>query len=323
VKVFVTGASGFIGSVVVRTLVAEGHQARCLLRPSSRTHRIDAINCDRVEGDVRDAGSVKKGMEGCHGVIHLASPSAWNEIDSALAAEVIEGGTRNVLDAAREQGGRRVVFVSSVVAINGSTEPRTFDETATFTLPDGKLKYSRCKRRAEQICGAAISDGVPVVIVNPAEVYGPEDTAMITAGNLVDFARARPVLVCRGGTSVVHVDDVALAIVRALEKGRAGERYILGGDNLTIKELAELCLQLLGQKKSIVTVPNGIIEPLTAVATTLGIPLPYNAHVVPYATKFWFMDSSKARRELGVHFRSAAETLGPTLQWLKQSGHIA
>jgi dihydroflavonol-4-reductase len=131
------------------------------------------------------------------------------------------------------------------------------------------------------------------------------------------------VLVCRGGTSVVYVNDVALAIVRALEKGRAGERYILGGDNLTIKQLATLCLQLLGQKKSIVTLPNVIIQPLTAVATTLRIPLPYNPRVVPYATKFWFMDSSKARRELGVHFRGAAETLGPTLEWLKQSGHIA
>jgi dihydroflavonol-4-reductase len=322
-KVFVTGGSGFIGSVVVRTLVAEGHEARCLLRPSSRTHRIDAIKCERVEGDVCDAGAVKKGMEGCDGVIHLASLSAWNAIDSPLMDELIEGGTRNVLDAAGAQGGTPVVFVSSVVAVNGSTAPRTFDETATFTLPDAKLKYSRCKRKAEQLCAAAIKDGVPVVIVNPGEVYGPGDTAMITAGNLVDFARARTVLVCRGGTSVVHVDDVALAIVRALEKGRVGERYILGGDNLTIKQLAELCLLLLGQKKSIVTVPNVIIKPLTAVATTLRIPLPYNPHLVPYATKFWFMDSSKARRELGVHFRGAPETLGPTLEWLKQSGHIA
>jgi dihydroflavonol-4-reductase len=320
--VFVTGGNGFIGSVVVRTLVAEGHEVRCLVRPTSRTHRIDAIKCERVEGDVRDARSVRKAMEGCDGVIHLASLSAWSEIDSPLTDAVIDGGTRNVLDAAREQGRTRVVYVSSAVAVNGSSVPRTFDETATFTLSDARLEYSRCKRKAEQLCAAAIEDGVPVVIVNPGEVYGPEDTAMITAGNLVDFARARPVLVCRGGTSVVYVDDVASAIVRALEKGRVGERYILGGDNLTIKQLAELCLQLLGQKKSIVTVPNAIIKPLTAVATTLGIPLPYNPHVVPYATRFWFMDSSKARRELGVHFRGAAQTLGPTLEWLKQSGHI-
>jgi dihydroflavonol-4-reductase len=262
-------------------------------------------------------------MAGCQGVIHLAGPSAWSEIDSPLVDEVIEGGTRNVLDAARGQGRPRVVFVSSVAAVNGSEVPRVFDETAAFTLPDAGLKYSCCKRKAEQLCAAAVKDGVPVVIVNPAEVYGPEDTVMITAGNLVTFARSRPVLVCRGGTSVVHVDDVALAIVRALDKGKAGERYILGGDNLTIKELAELCLQLLGQKKAILTVPNWVVRLLTAAGTTLRISLPYNAHVVPYATKFWFIDSSKARRELGVQFRGAAETLGPTLEWLKQSGHIA
>jgi dihydroflavonol-4-reductase len=322
-RVFVTGGSGFIGSVVVRTLVAEGHEPRCLVRPRSRTHRIDAIRCERIEGDVRDAGSVKKGMDGCEGVIHLASPSAWNEIDSPLMDEVIEGGTRNVLDAARGQRGTRVVFVSSVVAVNGSDVPRTFDETATFTLPDAKLRYSRCKRAAERLCAAAIKDGVPVVIVNPGEVYGPGDTGMVTAGNLVDVARARPVLVCRGGTSLVYVDDVALGIVRALERGRAGERYILGGDNLTIRQLAELCLQLLARKKLVITVPNAIVKPLTAVATTLRIPLPYNPHVVPYATKYWFMDSSKAQRELGVRFRGAAETLGRTVQWLQQSGRIA
>jgi dihydroflavonol-4-reductase len=168
-----------------------------------------------------------------------------------------------------------------------------------------------------------MNDGVPIVIVNPGEVYGPEDTAMITAGNLVHISRARPVLVWRGGTSVVYVDDVAMAIVRALEKGRAGERCILSGDNFTIKELATLCVQLLGQKKRIVTMPNVIIQALTAVATTLRIPLPFDAHVVPYATRFWFMDSSKARRELGVPFRDAAQTLGPTLEWLRQNGHIA
>ena len=110
-------------------------------------------------------------------------------------------------------------------------------------------------------------DGTPVVIVNPGEVYGPNDTSLITACNLIDFAKSKPVLVCNGGTSIVYVDDVALAIVRALERGRSGERYILGGENLTVKQLAELCIQLLGQRKRIVRVPNRVIKTITAVAT--------------------------------------------------------
>jgi dihydroflavonol-4-reductase len=322
-KVFVTGGAGFIGSYVVRKLVAEKHEVRCLLRKTSKTHRIDGVAFTRVDGDVRDLDSIRAGMEGCDAVIHLASLSNWNDIDSPLMSEVVIGGTQNILTAAK-QTKARVVFVSSVLAVNGSIEPKTFDESAAWTLADGKLSYSRAKRAAEKLClDAYKDDGVPVVIVNPAEVYGPNDTELITACNLVDFAKSKPVLVCTGGTSVVYVEDVALAIVRAMEKGRPGERYILGGENLTVKQLASLTLELLGQqKKKIVTVPNGVLRGLATVAQTLHIPMPFNTHVVPYATKFWFMDSSKAQKELGVAFRSARETLQPTLSWLKESGRI-
>lgn len=325
-RVFVTGGNGFIGSVVVRTLLSEGHEVRCLLRPTSNTERIEGLAYERVDGDVRDAASVARGMAGVDCVIHLASLSNWSDIDSPLMDEVVEGGTRNVLDAARLRplsSRPRVVFVSSILAVNGSNAPKTFDESAQWTLPDRKLGYSRSKRAAEAMCLAAWkNDGIPTVIVNPGEVYGPNDTAHITACNLIDFAKSKPVLICSGGTSVVYVDDVALAIVRAMAKGTAGERYILGGENLSVRQLAELCLELLGQRKTIVQIPNGVLKGLTAVAKTLHIPLPYNPHVIPYATKFWFMDSSKAQRELGVTFRPAREALAPTLAWLKESGRI-
>jgi dihydroflavonol-4-reductase len=323
-KVFVTGGNGFIGSVVVQKLIAEKHDVRCLLRKTSNTDRIEGLKYERVEGDVRDLESVKRGMDGVDAVIHLASLSNWNDIDSPLMDEVVEGGTRNILAVAKDaKKPPRVVFVSSILAVNGSAEPKTFDETAEFTLNDKKLKYSRSKRIAESMCLDAFkNDKIPTVIVNPAEVYGPNDTALITACNLIDFAKSKPVLVCAGGTSVVYVDDVALGIVRSLDKGKPGERYILGGENLTIRQLAELTLEILGQKKKIVKFPNGLIKGLTAVGRTLHIPLPYNPHVIPYATKYWFMDSSKAQRELGIQFRGAREALEPTLKWLKESGRI-
>jgi dihydroflavonol-4-reductase len=311
-KVFVTGGNGFIGSAVVRTLIAQGHAVRCLLRKTSKVDRLDGLPYERVEGDVRDAASMLAGLEGCDGAMHLME-------------DVVVKGTRHLLDAARARpaGARpRVVFVSSILAVNGSAEPQPFDETTAFTLPQRRLNYSRCKLLAEAMCLEAAKEGTPVVIVNPGEVYGPNDRDLITACNLIDFAKSNPVLVCNGGTSVAYVDDVALAAVRALEKGRPGERYILGGENLTVKQLAELSLELLGQKASVVKVPNFILKSLTAVATTLHIPLPYNPHVIPYATKYWFMDSSKAQRELGVTFRSARECLEPTLRWLQESGRI-
>src|SRR5262249_930649 len=121
---------------------------------------------------------------------------------------------------------------------------------------------------------------------------------------------------------VSYVDDVADGIIAALSKGRAGERYILGGDNLTIKELAALTLEVLGTSKPTLTFPNGFIRALTAFATAVKLPLPYNPAVIPYGIRYWFMDSSKARKELGINFRSAKASLEPTLAWLTSAGYI-
>jgi dihydroflavonol-4-reductase len=293
-----------------------------LLRPSSKTHRINNSSWEPCIGDVRDADSVARAMDGCDAVVHLASLSSWDEIDSPLMDAVVEGGTRHVLQAA-ERASARVVFVSSILAVNGSDEPQAFTEDDRWTLPARNLRYSNMKRRAEALCAEFGQRGVPVVIVNPGEIYGPHDTSFITAGNLVDFAKSNPVLVCDGGTGIVHVDDVAAGIVAALHNGRSGARYILTGDNLTIRALAELTLELLGLKRRVITLPNGLIRAVAAAGLRLHLPLPFNPRVIPYATQFWFMDSSRARNELGLRFRSARETLAPTLDWLKQERHIS
>jgi dihydroflavonol-4-reductase len=292
-----------------------------MLRQTSNVDRIKGLAYESVEGDVRDLPSITRAVAGCDGVIHLASPSSWNDINSPVLEAVVQTGTTNVLAAAKEAKAR-VVFCSSAVAINASDEPKVFDETAEFTVRDPKIRYANSKHAAEQLCKKAVAEGQQVVIVNPGEVYGPNDVGFITAGNLVDFAKSSPVLVSHGGTGVVHVEDVALGMVRALEKGRSGERYILAGQNLSIRELAETTLKLLGLKRRVIGVPSPVLKALTAVAVALHIPLPFNANVVPYATRYWFVSNKKATEELGVHFRSAEESLAPTLAWLKQAGHI-
>jgi dihydroflavonol-4-reductase len=161
-----------------------------------------------------------------------------------------------------------------------------------------------------------------VVIVNPAEVYGPDDEGMVTAGNLLEFARSWPVLVCDGGISLAHVDDIADGIVAALERGRAGERYILAGQNVSVGELAALTLDILKRHRPIVRFPNPLLKLLAWMGMHLHMPLPFIPQVVPYATLYWYMDSSKARRELGVSFRPARETLMSTLAWLRESGRL-
>jgi dihydroflavonol-4-reductase len=324
-KVLVTGGNGFIGSVVVRTLASQGYTVRCLLRPTSKIDRLAGVAFERAEGDVRDRQAVGRAVAGCDGIIHLAGPSSWDIIDSPVMKEVTEGGVRNVLEAAREAQGKRirkVVYVSTAAAINGSDQPKVFDETSPFELEGSSLSYAVHKHAAEKLCQGFNAEGVPVTIINPPETYGPNDTDLITAGNLVDVAKSSPVMVCSGGTIVGHVEDVALGAVRALERGRPGERYILGGENKTIRELAVLTLELLGLHRRIMVLPNAVIRGAAKGALVLRLPFPINPRVIPYATRYWFMDSSKATRELGVTFRPARDCLAPTLAWLKETGRV-
>jgi dihydroflavonol-4-reductase len=321
-RVFVTGGNGFIGSAVVRELVARGHTPVCLLRKTSDTKRIDALPFQRADGDVRDLASVRAGMTGCDGTAHLAAPGGWHADDAAGLEDVIVNGARNVLEAASALPGHRVLLVSSSAAINASDGPTVFDERAEFTVRNPQLHYAHAKHKAELVARDAFSRGVAVIIVNPAEVYGPGDTALGTSANLIDFAKAIPVLVCDGGTSVVHVDDVAHGIVAALERGRPGERYILGGENLTVRQLAELTLELTGRHMPIVPVPNGISRFVASAAIRLHVPVPFNPHVVPYATLYWFVTSAKAQRELGVTFRNGRETISSTIDWLRDKGML-
>jgi dihydroflavonol-4-reductase len=321
-RVFVTGGNGFIGSAVVRELVARGHTPVCLLRKTSDTKRIDALPFQRADGDVRDLASVRAGMTGCDGTAHLAAPGGWHADDAAGLEDVIVNGARNVLEAASALPGHRVLLVSSSAAINASDGPTVFDERAEFTVKNPQLHYAHAKHKAELVARDAFSRGVAVIIVNPAEVYGPGDTALGTSANLIDFAKAIPVLVCDGGTGVVHVDDVAHGIVAALERGRPGERYILGGENLTVRQLAELTLELTGRHMPIVPVPNGISRFVASAAIRLHVPVPFNPHVVPYATLYWFVTSAKAQRELGVTFRNGRETISSTIDWLRDKGML-
>lgn len=322
-KVCVTGGNGFIGSWTVRKLIESGHDVRCVLRPTSRTDRIDDLPFERSAGDVRNVDSLRAAMSGCAATIHLAAPGGWEADDPALLRAVIEGGTQNVVAVAVTLPAHRVVIVSSTAAVNASDAPRIFDERSEFTVRDERLAYALAKHRAEIIALSACEDGVDTVIVNPSEVYGPHDTALCTASNLLDIAKSTPVLACRGGTSVVHVEDVANGILAALTSGRTGHRYILGGENVEIRQLAELVLELIGRRTPIVMVPNAIVRPVSRFALRWRVPLPFNPYVALYATRYWFVDNTKARRELGLSFRDARTTLSETIQWLRQAGHLS
>ena len=320
-KVFVTGGNGFIGSRVVRQLHAQGHEVRCLVRETSKTHRIDMVPFERHVGDVRDVDSLVAGMAGCDGVIHLASISSWDQIRSPVMRIVVVDGTRNVLEAAKRSGGLRTVFVSSCAAINGTVEPQVLDETASFTLDPKTYIYAGAKHEAETICAEFAADGLPVITVNPCEVYGPEDEDLITASYLLDALKDWPVMSLHGGTAVAHVEDIANGIIGALEKGRGGERYILGGENLFVRQVMEKTLKAGGQEgKYILQLPNGLTKAVIKGLAKLRLPTPVIPDIVDYGTLFWFVDCSKAQEELGYTYRPADETIADVVGWLVESG---
>jgi dihydroflavonol-4-reductase len=324
-RVLVTGGYGFIGAHVVRQMLERGHTVRVLVHtPRSDTRRLDSLCVERTSGDIRDASVLGAAMADCEACIHLASPSAWTDIRTGPLEQVVVAGTRTVLQTAHAAGLRRVVFVSSATAVNASTRPVLFDETSSFELEGSGLRYALAKHHAERAAWeVAAETGLEVVVVNPGETYGPDDTRMVTAGNLRDMLRDWPALGCHGGTAVAHVEDVAAGIVLATEKGQTGERYILGGENLSVEQLIRMTLDIAGQRrKPVVILPNALVLGLERVLTRFGLPSPVEPGVVEYATRYWFVDDRKARTELGYAPRPARQALEPTIAWLYQTGLV-
>jgi dihydroflavonol-4-reductase len=320
-KILVTGGNGFIGSVVTRMLRARGLDVRCLVRRTARLDRIAHLGCELVVGDLLDFSSLQSAAKGCGAVIHLAGIAKWNRIHSPFMFDVVAGGTLNVLKAVTGAGIERMVYVSSIVTLAGTSGPTIQNEGSPSPLRLEHYPYAMAKHSSEKFC-TEYADRVSVTIVNPGEVYGPNDIELVTAGNLVDFAISNPVAVCKGGTSIVYVDDVAGGIIAALEKGRTQERYILAGENITVRHLAELTNEILSLSKTFITVPNPAIRAAAWLGRKLHAPLPFDPEVIPYATLYWFTDNRKAVRELGVRFRNAESTLQPTLEWCMNTGRI-
>jgi len=323
-KVFVTGGNGFIGSRVVHALCEGGYEVRCLLRETSDTSRIEGLSFERHIGDLRDADSLAAGLEGCSGVIHLASISSWSAIRSPLMREVVEGGTRNLLDACKRTGKPRMVFVSSVTAIGATQGPEIQTEDSTFDLPEEPFVYAHAKRAAEGMCQAAFKDdGVPVITINPCEVWGPNDHDFITAEYARDTLKDWPALTVSGGTALAHVDDIATGIVSALTKGRPGERYILGGDNVSAPELTRMILEAGGKpSKWVVQLPNNLTLKLIRGMAKVGLPVPVNPDLLAHAVLYWYVDCQKAQDELGYTWRPARETIADLVGWLESAGHV-
>lgn len=296
----ITGATGFVGSHLTKRMIAEGHSVRILCRAASSNARLAGLNIEKYVGDVTDYESVRAAISDCEFVIHAAADLSYWSGGEDRQMRVNVDGTRNVARAAREAGVKRLLHVSSVAAIGIPTGPcQPANEQFVFNLENSGLTYHISKRRAEEEVLAEVARGLDAVIVNPASIQGRERTIA-----LMNSVRRSPFVPCfSGGNCIVDVEDVVHGITAALASGERGQRYILGGENLTFRDLSEKAAKALDLRRRFVSIPPiatklgaALLEPLARVRNRP----PKITYMIHYcANRFQYFDSTKARQRFG------------------------
>ncbi len=253
---FVTGATGFLGSHVARVLAEQGAELRLLVRPTSNLKNLQGLKAETATGDLRDAASLEKAMAGCDTVFHVAADYRLWVRDPAEMYRSNVGGTRAILEAARKSGVRRVVYTSSVATIGFTEDGKPADEDSPVALADMIGHYKRSKFMAEQIALEAGRGGMQVVTVNPTTPVGEQDVKPTPTGRIVlDFLKRKFPAYVETGLNLVDVRECARGHIMALEKGKSGERYILGGEDLTLKQILDKLAKLTGLRSPTVKLP--------------------------------------------------------------------
>jgi dihydroflavonol-4-reductase len=326
-RALVTGASGFVGSAVARALGRVGWQVRALVRMGSDRGNLQELPAEIVVGDITDEGSLDAALSGCEALFHVAADyRLWAPQPELLYRTNVEG-TRKVLEAARRAGIGRIVYTSSVAAVGLPADGSPGSEDTPVSLAGMIGHYKRSKFLAEEVVRELVRAGAPVVIVNPSTPIGPGDRKPTPTGQLVvDAARGRMPAYVDTGLNIVHVDDVAMGHLQALQRGRIGERYILGGDNMTLRDILVEISRLSGRRPPRVRLPHGLLLPVawaSEVAARLSGTTPrVTIDGVRMARKRMFFSSAKAVAELGYRWRPPAEAFADALRWYREQGIV-
>jgi dihydroflavonol-4-reductase len=327
-RAFVTGASGFIGSAIVRALIGSGFAVRALVRPSSPRTNLHGLDIEIEEGDMRDPVALGRAAKGARYILHIAADyRLWARNPQDIIRNNVEG-TRAVMEAARAAAVERIVYTSSVATLKLAHDATPTDETAPLAETEAIGAYKRSKVAAERLVESMIvKDGLPVVIVNPTAPVGPRDVRPTPTGRIiVEAASGRMPAFVDTGLNLVHVDDVAAGHVGALKTGRIGERYILGGENMTLAEMLAIVARLVGRRPARVCLPRHLLYPLAyaseAVARITGREPFLTLDGLRMARNRMFFTSGKAERELGYKTRPIDAAISDAVQWFRQARYI-
>ena len=324
-RALVTGATGFVGAAVARALLREGWEVRALARKGSDRRNLQRIAVEVVEGDLNDAASLSAAVAGCEALFHVAADYRLGAFDPRELYRTNVDGTRNILNAARAAGVRRVVYTSSVATIGIPKDGSPGSEETPSTVADMIGHYKRSKFLAEEAAREAVRAGSEVIIVNPSTPVGPGDIKPTPTGQLVfDAAAGRMPAYVDTGLNIVHVDDVAAGHLLAFHRGRPGERYILGGQDMSLREILGEISRLVGRKPPSVRLPSAVVMPIAyvaeAVARVTGRPTRVTVEGVRMARKLMFFSSAKAARELGYQWRPPTQAFADAIEWFREQG---
>jgi dihydroflavonol-4-reductase len=324
-KALVTGATGFVGAAVARALLGGQWQVRVLARRGSDRRNLQNLNVEVCEGDLGDSSSLEHAAQGCDGLFHVAADYRLGAPDPAELYRVNVEGTRKVLSAAYRAGIRRIVYTSSVATIGIPADGTPGDEQTANSLENMIGHYKRSKYLAEEVVREAAREGLPVVIVSPSTPVGPGDLKPTPTGQLVlDAAAGRMPAYVDTGLNIVHVDDVAAGHLLAYERGTPGERYILGGQDLSLREILEMIARLEGRKPPRVRLPYGLVLPIAYVAEGFARITGRRGRItlegVRMSRKKMFFSSAKAARELGYRWRPPVQAFEDAIRWFRANG---
>ena len=324
----VTGATGFVGSAVARSLLSSGRSVRVLARPGSDRRNLDGLDVEIAEGDLRDPDSIQRAVQGAEEVYHVAADyRLWVPEPAAMDRINVEG-TEALLQAAADAGVARFVYTSSVAALGVPAKGEIGDEETRIEADDVVGAYKRSKYRAQKLVErfAAQSD-FPVIIVNPSTPIGPRDIKPTPTGRIiVEAASGRIPAFVDTGLNLVHVEDVAEGHLLAAEKGRSGESYILGGENWSLADMLREIASMTGRRPPRVSLPHDAVLPVAYLAEAWSRMTGKEPFVTRDAVKMsksrMFYRSDKAQRELGFRARRAAEGLRDALGWFRTNNYL-
>ncbi len=325
---FITGATGFVGSHVARALNGRGADLRLLVRSNSNLKNIHDLKADLVIGDLRDPASLEKGIAGCDVAFHVAADyRLWVRDPEEMYRANVEG-TRAILEAARKSGVRRVVYTSSVATMGFTQNGTPADENSPVSLDNMIGPYKRSKFMAEQVAIEAARSGLDLVIVNPSTPVGERDIKPTPSGRIiVDFLKKKFPAYVDTGLNLVDVRECARGHIAALEKGRSGERYILGGENLTLKQILDKLAVITGLPSPKVRVPyvlalaTGVVDEVVT-GRIRGREPRATIDAVRMGRKKMFVSSAKAERELGWKVAPVEEALRRAADWFRENDYV-